>query len=243
MTQTVRYLAVQFDTPINPWELSAFRGAIAQKAGLEHDLFHNHNNLRGGFHYRLPLIQYKQERGNALMICLNEGIEQLQHFFSQPDWTLQLNGRSAPVRIARLDVKQYRFDASDAPRRYHIRHWIALNEDNYRAYQALNNLVERLYFLQQILRNQIVALYDQLDAHPERRIEVHIQHLKDERWVTYKGVKMLAFSLEFLANATLPDYLGMGKGASVGWGMVKGLGRAPTDKEKSGPRNSPTPTP
>lgn len=129
------------------------------------------------------------------------------------------------MRIARIDAKRYPLALGAESRRYHIRHWIALNEDNYRAYQALQNLVERLYFLQQILRNQIVALYQQLDIQPERHIEVHIQHLKDERWVTYKGVKVLAFSFEFLTNATLPDYLGLGKGASVGWGVVKGVGK------------------
>ena len=229
-SQTIRYLAVQFDTPIAPWELTTFRGAVAHKAGLEHELFHNHNNTEGGFHYRLPLIQYKQEYGRPLIVCLNEGVDALQHFFSQPDWTLELNGRSAPVRIARIDAKHYPLAPGAESRRYHIRHWIALNEDNYRVYQALQNLVERLFLLQQILRNQIVALYQQLGIQPDRHIDVHIQHLKDERWVTYKGVKVLAFSFEFLTNATLPDYLGLGKGASVGWGVVKGLSNSTSQR-------------
>ncbi len=237
MIRTVRYLVVQFDTAIRPWELSAFRGAIARKAGWEHELFHNHDNASGGFHYRIPLIQYKQERGRALMLCLNEGIEELQHFFGRPDWTLELNGRTAPIRIAHLQVKQYSLTVTQPPRRYHIRHWIALSQDNYRVYQALGNLVERLYFLQQILRNQIVALYDQLHALPEERIEVHIQNLKDERWVSYKGVKVLAFSIEFLSNAILPDYLGIGKGASVGWGVVKAL-KKPAKMKREQPKQT-----
>jgi len=32
-----------------------------------------------------------------MLVCLNEGIEELHHFFSQPDWTLELNGRPAPI--------------------------------------------------------------------------------------------------------------------------------------------------
>lgn len=221
----LRLLSVQFDTPVEAWELSAFRGAVARKAGLEHDLFHNHNNESGGFHYRLPLIQYKQEHRKPMLVCLNEGIEELHHFFSQPDWTLTLNGRPAPVRIAKLDVKQYTMDVSDKIFRYHIRHWIALNDDNYPVYNKLNSLVERIFFLQQILKSQIVCMLDQLGVQPELQVEVHVQQLKDERWVSYKKVKMRAFSVEFTTNVMIPDYLGFGKGCSVGWGVVKGLGR------------------
>jgi hypothetical protein len=221
----LRLLSVWFDTPIQPWELTAFRGAIAQKAGFQYDLFHNHKpEPGGGFHYRLPLVQYKQEHGRPMLVCLNEGIEELQHFFMQPDWTLHLNGRTLPVRIARLEVHQYDLNTVEQAHRYHIRHWIALNDENYPKYNQLNTLLEKIFLLQQILQNQIVDLLAQLDVRPNKQVAVHIQNLQEERWVSYKKVKMRAFSLEFASNVPLPDYLGLGKGCSVGWGVVKGLG-------------------
>ncbi len=223
MNTKLRVLSVVFDTPIEPWELRAFRGAVARKAGWEHELFHNHNNDTGGFHYRLPLIQYKQDHGKPMLVCLNEGIEELHHFFSQPDWTLELNGRHTPVRIARLDVKQFTLNVWEKPFRYHIRHWIALNEENYATWTRLEGMVERLALLEKILLNQIVALLHQLGYHPERAVEVKLIDKKEERWISYKGVKMLAFSLEFGCNVALPDYLGIGKGCSSGWGVVKRL--------------------
>lgn len=221
MSAKLRVLSVKFDTPIEPWELSAFRGAIAEKAGIEHEIFHNHNNATGGYHYRLPLIQYKQEYKKPMLVCLNEGIEELHHFFSQPDWTLDLNGRQTPVRIANLEVNQYSSGILDKNRHYHIRDWIALSDENYPVYGELNSLVERLFLLQQILKNQVVGFLDQLDIEPGQQVEVHIQNLKKERWVSYKKVKMRAFSVEFTTNVLIPDYLGFGKGCSVGWGVVK----------------------
>lgn len=225
MHPQVRLLSVAFDTPIQPWELPAFRGAIALKAGWEHDLFHNHDNENGGFHYRLPLIQYKQDHGRPMLVCLNEGIEELQHFFSQPEWTLELNGREAPIRIAKLDVKQYRLGVTDKSFRYHIRNWIGLRDDNYGIYTRLDGVVEKLYHLERVLQNQLISLLEQLGCppDPENPVVVKIQQLKDERWVSFKKVKVLAFSLEFTANVVLPDYVGLGKGVSVGWGVVKGL--------------------
>ncbi len=219
----LRVLSVAFDTAIKPWELRAFRSAVARKAGWEHELFHNHNNDTGGYHYRLPLIQYKQEHGCPMLVCLNEGIEELHHFFSQPNWTLEINGRTTPVRIKRLDVKQFDLRLRDQPSRYHIRNWIALNEDNYATYTRLDGMIERLYFLEKILKNQVVGLLHQLGYSPEQAVELKLLHKKDERWVSYKGVKVLGFSLEFSCNVALPDYLGIGKGCSSGWGVVKGL--------------------
>ncbi|MCB0573046.1 MAG: hypothetical protein KDC61_00565, partial [Saprospiraceae bacterium] len=105
---------------------------------------------------------------------LNDGIEELHHFFSQPDWTLDLNGRSAPVRIARLDVKQYTLGVWEKPFRYHIRHWLALNEDNYALYTRLDGMVERLALLEKILQNQLVGLLHQLGYKPERPVEVKL---------------------------------------------------------------------
>lgn len=224
MTSTkLRLLSVAFDTSIQGWELPAFRGAVAEKAGYEHDLFHNHNNDTGGYHYRFPLIQYKQDHGRPMLVCLNEGIEELHHFFSQPDWTLNMRGRNTPIRIHRLDVKQYTLSVADKPYRYHIRQWIALNEDNYATYIRLSGMLERIALLQQILQNQLVGLLYQLGYEPERPVVVSIQNLKEERWVDYKRVKMLAYSLEFACNISLPDYIGIGKGCSTGWGVVKGL--------------------
>lgn len=223
MTTKLRLLSVKFDTRIEPWELVQFRGAVAAKAGLEHDMFHNHDNESGGFHYRLPLIQYKQDHGHPMLVSINEGIEELHHFFSQPDWTLSMQGRPVAVRIASLDVKQYSLAVLDKTFRYHIRNWLALNEDNYATYTRLTGMVERLSLLEKVLQNQVVGFLMQVGLAPEKPVEVKLLQQKDERWVSFKGVKMLAFSLEFTANVPLPDYVGLGKGCSVGWGVVKQL--------------------
>ncbi|MBK7522793.1 MAG: hypothetical protein IPI53_01070 [Saprospiraceae bacterium] len=40
----------------------------------------------------------------------------------------------------------------------------------------------------------------------------------------YKGVFHLTFSLNFTCNLSIPNYVGLGKGVSVGFGIVKQLG-------------------
>ena len=221
----LRQLTVTFDTEIQPWELSAFRGAIAEKAGYEHEHFHNHNS-EGGFHYRYPLIQYKYDHHRPMLVCLNDGVEEMYHFFSQPDWTLHLdNGSVKTMKIAQLDVRQHTVQPwEDTVFRYHLRQWFALNEDNYESFRRMNGLLERIELLETILTNHLVALCQSIgQAADQRLIRAKILTLKDTKWIAYKRTKMLAFSLEFESNLNIPDYIGIGKGASMGFGVVKAL--------------------
>jgi hypothetical protein len=220
----IRLLQIAFVNQFDAWKLPALRGAIAQKVGYEHDLFHNHDRERGGYHYRYPLIQYKLDRSQPLLVCLNEGVEALHHYFSQPDWSLDIHGEQLPMRIARLDMRQHHLAVRDSLQRYHLRHWLPLNSENFRTYSALPNLLERVALLEQILRNQLVAFAREMSgAPPEQAITARIREIKSESWVSFKGIKVRAFSLEFSSNLSLPSLIGLGKGCSMGWGMLKGL--------------------
>ncbi len=46
MPGKLRVLLVTFDIQMEPWELRYLRAAIANKAGWEHEMFHNHNFSR-----------------------------------------------------------------------------------------------------------------------------------------------------------------------------------------------------
>jgi hypothetical protein len=218
----IRILQVTFDTQIKPWEVPAFRGALATKVGWEHDAFHNHQSGSEGkkFHYRLPLIQYKQDGGMPLLLCIEEGISEIERYFLQPSWSLEMHGKIHPMRIKRMEVEMFSFTVEERMYRYHIKQWIALSDENYPLYGRLETLPERLQFLQQILCAQLFALQLQLGTATTDRIRVALQDLQSAHWITYKGVKMRAFNLIFDCNVLLPNHIGFGKGASTGWGVV-----------------------
>lgn len=37
----------------------------------------------------------------------------------------------------------------------------------------------------------------------------------------YKGVKVLSFGIGFKTDLSLPEWIGLGKGNSVGWGVLR----------------------
>jgi hypothetical protein len=138
----VRILKVSFDTSIEPYQLPAFRAAIAHKVGLQHDWFHNHDNTKGQFHYRYPLIQYKLDtfkgQMRPMLFCLNNAVEAAQHFFEQLDWGIQIDTHFHHLSVGNLDACQHHLKVwSDAFFKYRLHKWQALNPDNYKIWKTL----------------------------------------------------------------------------------------------------------
>jgi len=231
----LRMLSVSFDTHLLPWQLPQFRGAIAEKVGLEHEWFHNHDNENGGFHQRYPLIQYKidghQKQLRPMLLCMQAGVEEAHRYFSQPDWTLRIGGQDHTMRIARLNVQQHHLRVTDKPQTYRIHHWKPFNPENYQHFRNLRGIAEQYTFLESLLTSHILAFATGVGWQLDERFQIKITELVQREWVDYKGLKVLAFTLDFEGNVGLPGGVGLGKGASMGYGVVRGREmNAKTDK-------------
>lgn len=53
------------------------------------------------------------------------------------------------------------------------------------------------------------------------RITCKILEIEEPYWVIYKGVRMMAFNICFKSNLSLPDNIGLGKGVSLGNGLLR----------------------
>lgn len=224
MTQ-LRVLSVSFDTEIQPWELPQFRGAVARKVGYEHEWFHNHNAETGGLHQRYPLIQYKLETRQGhmrpMLLCLDQGVEEAHHFFSQPDWSLRIGDTQHAMRIARLDVRQYPLRILADDQHYRLHKWLAFNPDNYEHWRSLKGLSDQYAFLERLLATHIIAFADGVGWQIEERFRARITQLHKQEWLLHKGVRKLAFTLDFSAPLVVPEFLGLGKGISMGMGVAR----------------------
>lgn len=221
----LRLLAVSFDTSIQPWDLKRFRGAVARKVGIEHEWFHNHDNTNGGYHHRYPLIQYKIDthgrQMRPMLLCLDDCIEEAHHFFSQSDWGLHIGSEYHEMRIARLHVDQINLNVWEQCFPYRLHKWRALNSENFRQWQQLEGVAERFAFLENILAAHILSFASGVGWELDKRFEVKItKHLKEE-WVSFKDIKVLAFTVEFKTNISLPDFIGLGAASGEGFGTVR----------------------
>lgn len=226
--ERLRILAVTFDTRIDPWELNRFRGAMAHKVGLEHEWFHNHDNETGNFHQRYPLVQYKLDPRNRLqrpmLLCLGQGVEEAHHFFSQPEWALRIGDKNHEMRIAQLQALQHNLVVLERPVYYRLHKWKAFNPENYDVYREQQGIADQFAFLERLLASHLIAFAGGVGWAVTPRFEVKITDLLKKEWVDQKGVKVLAFTIEFMCNLSLPDYIGVGKGAGLGYGVLRRQG-------------------
>lgn len=213
-------LVIQFSNDILQWEVPLFRGSVIDAMENTNILFHNHLD-DDTFRYRYPLIQYKRIGGKAAIVCVGEGTEVIGEFFNNANFNMQIGERTLLMEVERMDAKRTLVQVWDTEFRYTLRKWLPLSSDNYRTYQSLEGIVEQCAFLQNILIGNILSFCKGVGITIEQKIKCVITQIMETRTYTYKGVKMQGFDVEFKSNISLPDYIGLGKGVSLGFGMVK----------------------
>lgn len=216
--EKVKSLLVIFENQIKPSLVSAFRGAIIAKVGTENVAFHNHGAKK--LIYQYPCIQYKVISEKASLFCVGNGVDEIHNLFGLRNWDIQLHGQELVLKIHRLDLNTISLDVWDKIFPYQIRNWLALNGDNFKKYQQINGLAERIQFLERLLAGNILSFAKGVGWHIDKPIKIQIQELKKEKIIRYKGVPLMAFDVNFGCNVFLPNYLGLGKSASHGFGII-----------------------
>lgn len=218
--QKVRTLFISFEEPIKNSEVRAFRAAISERAGRKHILFHNHLDDKR-FLYLYPKIQYKVINQQPAIICINEGIEQIHHFFTKPSWDFLLNGRLYHVKVNKLFVNQYHLNVWESMFHYKLIRWHALSQSNYEKYKLLTDEKQRIEMLEQILVGNILSFAKGIDWHVDKQIKMKIDKILTTRLLPFKKNLFLTFDVIFHTNVFLPSFIGLGKNVSCGYGIVK----------------------
>ena len=103
---------------------------------------------------------------------------------------------------------------------YHISRWLPLNSKNYLLYQQTEGVVERVSFLENILKANLLSMLKGLNIHLEEELSSKITEIGEPYLLNNKGVKMMAFNADFKCNLSIPNNIGIGKNASIGCGIV-----------------------
>ena len=215
----IKILIIRFENEINSNEIECFRGAILQLIGQDNILFHNHLG-ENKYNYNYPCIQYKRIGGKAAIVCIEEGTEAIGQFFAAGSFNVRIGEREVTLEVERIQAHQTLVQVWENMFTYRIRKWLPLNQENYAKYLALDSLAEKYAMLEKLLTGNILSFAKGVGIHFEKQVECKITEIDEQRLITYKGVKMMAFDAEFKCNVSLPDYIGLGKGVSLGMGMV-----------------------
>ena len=214
----LRTLQVRFDTPIARWELPLLRGAIISLLSRDNTIYHNHE--AGGLRYAYPLIQYRQIDGKAALVCVADGVDALRDLLQAESLETMIGKRHVTLRIEHIDADRHEVEMRDVPVIYQLSDWLPLNDKNYKLFERERGLVARVLKLQQILTGNILSMLKGVGIFVPSLLETEITAMTPMRSVKYKGVPLVTLDIQFAANVSLPDQIGLGRHASVGFGTL-----------------------
>ena len=205
------------DIQVPQWQGRRLRGFFGsnQDAG---SLLHNHE--KDGVAYRYPLVQYKVIHGTPTIVAIEDGISAVYPLVMERE-TLHLGDQEYDCGKIVFDLhKDIIGDRKDARSYRFLSPWFALNQGNYRTYQA-SSQEERTLLLEKILVGNVLSLAKGLGITVETQLYASCQLRSGT--VQFKGETVTSFWGTFRINYDLPELCGIGKSISRGFGTVSQL--------------------
>jgi hypothetical protein len=192
------------------------RGFFATKFN-EYALLHQHNTDK--FIYNYPLVQYKMINKTPTVIGINEGADVLTEIYDQYD-VIKLNNNIYEIIERGISYKNEEFGLSDKFHTYSFETpWFALNQENFTDRYKRIDTAEQKKLLRKTLIGNILSMSKSLGYTVPEQIKCETNlHPGSGR---LKGIEIATFKGEFMVNFLIPDYLGLGKSVSRGFGTVK----------------------
>lgn len=215
----LKTLTIQFETQLLQTDIQRFRGAIIKLLPQKDVLFHNHT--KEGYRYAYPLIQYKRLNNKAALFCIGQGVENIGVFFASNNFNVRIGNKRHCLQIEEVNAKQVDIACEEGQvYAYQLTDWLPLNEENHITFAQADNDEQRQEMLQRILTGNILSMLKGVGIRVEQRIEVCITGVKERPCVPFKGVKLYCANVDFVSNVRLPQHVGLGKHASVGFGTL-----------------------
>jgi hypothetical protein len=217
--QKTRVLTIRYDNKLSQKEIPLFRGAVIDTMdGTANILYHNHNGDALVYHY--PLVQYKRINQCAAIVAIDAGADALGQFLSSGVTHLHIGEREDEFKVADIKASNCLVQVWDGEFEYHLRKWLPFNSENYLEYKSIEELSSKVQFMEKILVGNILSFAKGVGVSLESNVTCKIKSMDNPRLVIYKGVKMMSFDIVFKTNVTIPNFIGIGKGVSLGFGMV-----------------------
>ena len=214
----IRTLSIKFDLAIRYEDIPKFRGAVVNLTKEKNDLFHNHSE--DGLIYRYPKIQYKKSGGKAAILCLDEGTEAIEDFFAGFNQQFIFGSEAIELKVEEIKARQFNAGLWEETFDYRLANWLPLNQENYKQFHEVESLHEKIAILEKVLTGNLLTFCEGIGITPDRQVKAFIIKIVNEKRIRYRGTVMQSYDVDIRTNISLPDFIGLGKGSGVGYGVV-----------------------
>jgi hypothetical protein len=204
------------------------RKAELVKAGVNIDLFHNHDTRRGLNISEYPKIQYQRKANKYYITGINEGVFALEQLFIDCQPTVSIDDQLV-LKIGKPISETYNPVVTEQQYEYSLIDWLPMSDDSDKEFAKLVSLAEKSVYLEKRLMNHIAN-----DFLRFLNLEVETTQVK----VVITGIESLVrptvlveenkhiknyqpFDITFCTNLPLPAKVCLGNKKTYGFGLVE----------------------
>jgi len=206
----VCYVTLDFDSnyKVTPIKLRGFLAHLFANISE----FHHHSE--NSYHY--PLIQYKRIDCKLAIVGIREFAEIVFQNLSELD---HITTETQKIPLNNIEIKSSSYKLESICTKYKFDSpWLALNEKNYSKFKKLKNS-EKKQFLEKILVGNILSMLKGFEIFISYKIIVSITKFRSISVTVHKN-KFTGIYADFETNILLPNYLGLGKSVTKGFGVI-----------------------
>jgi hypothetical protein len=222
-TLSLFLLTIEPEDPLR-FSIADLRSALA--AGLAVYTIHPQPSMDPPVH-RYPPVQVKLVKKTFIVLGLGQGAGFL-HDLSQDQPTLGSGADTCRISTRDRVIRQEPFGTSASSRVYEFQTpWLALNQQHAKKFYELKGKPARDAFMQRLLSTQLNSLAKSLDC----PITVPISCTAKVRFLRERAgdENRIVFLGKFQTNLCIPDYFGIGRSVSLGYGTIKRITESEED--------------
>ena len=177
-----------------------------------------HNHLHNKLLYSYPKVQYKTLQNIPFIIAIENSIPKLHNVIMQVEQII-IDNKVYNCEDVQIQLETKFLNISNKQKKYtFLSPWLCLNQKNYKEYKNLDECDKKI-FLDKILIGNILSMCKGLDICVNDKIIVNTN--VREISSNFKNNKMISFYGDFYTNFNIPNYFGIGRSVSRGFGMIK----------------------
>jgi hypothetical protein len=217
---TAKWCLAQLEYPLRPGKIKDFRRFINTFIGADNDLFHNHKTTTT-VHYRYPLVQYKTiEQRAAIMGITDVGVAALHDLMANTEFRTRCTEWIGEQFAVTTETKETLTLSTACNQTFHIHKYLCFNQENIKKWNSYTSIAKKAALIEQCIVAHILKFASGIQWQlPPRALEVNLLDFKPYQTKAHDR-SFLAFEVDFQTNITLPEYIGLGKSVSLGFGVL-----------------------
>ncbi|MBL7818525.1 MAG: hypothetical protein JNL70_26235 [Saprospiraceae bacterium] len=222
MTTHLQTITISFpELRLQQRDAHKLRGYFGNMFREHSPLLHNHFE-DGRSRYVYPKVQYKVLQGTPYLVGIGSEAAHLMTDLFLNIHELDIDGERFPVFAKNIEARNWTIGVSQELHTYRFQTlWMALNQPNYALYQTYSE-ERRADQLRGIATQNVLAFFHHfgLRLPADVRVILALQGV-ESHYTHFKNQKMQVFKGQFVTNALLPDFVGLGKSVARGFGTIK----------------------